>query len=222
MKIHPRRQRLIDLFGHDPLSLDEIAQAAIVVINDNVRRPDSFYRYDGNNKVIGFAWDLTHSNKVSNTHHAPLNGQTNWGGMNPSAGNGYPGWEGRIWVRFKQAPKSFSDDTFLDTLIHPYCGGGGTYDGLWKPVSTLVYETYGHKRPTGLRIPSTHFYSYQFMLFDSDFPQAKDIEDHKKLVTWNTLQDKQTAAARHSFKWEDQATLKFDKEFMAEFKKRAS
>jgi hypothetical protein len=221
MKIHPRKQYLINTFGHDPLTLDDLAECTIALINNELQRPNKFYGYTGGGKVIGFKWELVHQDKISNTHHAPLDGVTNWGGDHPSGVRGYPGWYGRVWVRFSVRSGSFGSDAFRTTLTHTGTGGGGAYDGPWQNISSIIYDNFGHKRPEGVFIPSTNMYSYDYRIFDSDFPKVKEIDEITKIKLWNLLKEKATAEFRHTYLWEDQHTKKLDTEFLAEYKKRA-
>lgn len=224
-KIHPQKQRFIDLFGHDPESLDELAIAVVAITSIEVNKPDEWRRYAGNNRTVGFAWEITHRESVSNSHHAPLDGHTNWGGSNKAAKGvtGYPGWEGRVWIRFAKEPGD-SSGAFRPTLTHPGTGGAGDYDGRWKTLSSKVYDlcrnrkngyTWLRNQQLEKKIPSTATYSWDFRFFDSDFPKIAETENYRKRLFWDLLKEAQSPQPTHSFVWEDPETVKFDKEFLA-------
>ena len=66
---------------------------------------------------------LTYTN-VSNTHHCPRNGVTNWG-CNNNLPRGYPGWDGRIEFNISHPIRTFGGDLFRNTGIHLGTGGSG-------------------------------------------------------------------------------------------------
>ena len=165
MNIHPRKQAVIDVWGRDPETLDELAQCAIKVLGTQKHR-----RYSDRDpsipiKVLGFSWDIAYR-QVSNTHHCPLDGKTNWGGNEPNLPRSYPGWFGRVWVRYSS---DASSDPFPATRTHTGTGGGGSYDGPWKRISSAQYNKYGHKRTKNM-YPSPCIYSWDYRFFDSDWP----------------------------------------------------
>jgi len=61
--------------------------------------------------------------KVSNTHHCPRDGVTNWGGGVPNAPRGYPGFEGVIEYQMSH-DIGFGSDVMRGLGIHTGTGGG--------------------------------------------------------------------------------------------------
>ena len=96
MKLHPKKKAVLDIYGREPRDLDDLGHCVIAVLNSqyasNSIRPNKNTKRI---KVAGLMWEIEHQASVSNTHDAPLNGVTNWGGRKPGAPHGYPGWYGR-------------------------------------------------------------------------------------------------------------------------------
>jgi hypothetical protein len=67
--------------------------------------------------------DITHLNRVSNSHDAPRNHDTNWSG-DPDKPTGYPGWHGRIEFKLSHEVPGFASTLFESTGIHLGTGGG--------------------------------------------------------------------------------------------------
>jgi hypothetical protein len=210
MKIHPRKQHLINVFGHDPESLDEVAQCVITIIDNALMREPKA----NNNKVVGFSWDISHSDQVSNSHQCPLDGHTNWGGRETKAQGvtSYPGWSGRVWIRYKHYSVGFSSDAFRNSLTYPGTGGAGGYNGPWDKLTTAIYEKYGYKARNMKHLPTTEVFSWDYRFFNSDFPSVKETDEIKKIKIWNILKGIGTAQVRHKFLWNDPQTEKFDRE----------
>jgi hypothetical protein len=68
--------------------------------------------------------DIRHSDDVSNSHHRPRNGVTNWGGRIAGAPRGYPGWDGRIEYQMSHELPGFSSELLRETGINTGAGGG--------------------------------------------------------------------------------------------------
>lgn len=90
----------------------------------------------------------------SNSHTAPRNGATNWGGYRDKEGvpRGYPGWRGRITFSVNHST-SFGSNYFENTPICTGSGGGGdpslSYDlQLWAADFPVIWEK--HCRDTWL------------------------------------------------------------------------
>ena len=63
---------------------------------------------------------------VSNSHHCPKNGITNWWSK-PDLPKGYPGWIGRIHIQV--TGRLFDQSIILSRLgVHIGTGGGGSYE----------------------------------------------------------------------------------------------
>lgn len=227
MKLHSRQQHIIDVYGREPQTLDEIAEATIAVLSQST-------------KVVGFAWNVHYERHSSNSHYAPINGVTNWGGRNsPDAPTGYPAMFGRVWIRYETNPEFMSlSDKFRDALSYPGTGGGGAYNGIWEPISHAVYKTrtfgrpnaHGHRKAIYL-YPQPDCYSWDYRFFLDDWPglqstilsesQAFDEEQDKQVV-WHKLNvqyyRRLEYSLHHNFKWEDPEVLRKDKEFIEIYK----
>ena len=110
--IDARKQRILKACGSEPRTMDELAWAVIKTIEST--KTD---QYNGQNlcKVVGFAWAMGHGT-VRNTHSAPMNGEQNWSASDPNIPTGYPGWNGRVWIRYKDRNTSGSSEAFRSTL----------------------------------------------------------------------------------------------------------
>lgn len=106
------------LNGLKPINLDELSIGIIKQLNDNL---------DKNNKIMLYKHALKYSDMVSNSHCKPRGKQSNFM-RDRKYPLGYPGWSGRVWVVFKHDTKSFSSNTFNNTLAHTGTGGAGLYN----------------------------------------------------------------------------------------------
>ena len=88
--MHKRQQHIVDIYGKEPETLDELAQACIAVISHHGA------------PVKGFAWNIHFDKTVSNSHHAPLDYKTNWCGRDKTAPRTHPGFYGRVWIRYEE------------------------------------------------------------------------------------------------------------------------
>lgn len=98
-------------------------------------------------------WEVNYYDHVSNSHSAPINGETNWGERKEGVPTGYPGFSGRIWGSYNPKDRSiseycgnFSHDRVIIPGLHTGSGGGG-----------------GDRK-----------FSYQFQFFLEDFPTFKE------------------------------------------------
>jgi hypothetical protein len=224
--LHPKQQHIVDIFGKEPETLDEVAKACIAVISANSTR------------VVGFAWTIGFAQEVSNSHNAPINGYTNWGGHDTRGDDrNYPGFGGRVWIRYAEDPDFMRcSDNFNKTLTYTGTGGGGSYNGPWDDISLATYGTrtrkdYRHRFV--YKYPNPKCYSWDYRFFSSDFPAlctdptvllADEIaafnhaEDEK--VIWNKLQNtyyrREKFALEHGFEWTDPELKAADEKFLAE------
>ena len=228
--MHKRHQNIIDIYGKQPETLDEIAEACIAVISKE------------SVKVVGFAWSIKHKSKVSNSHSAPLDGYSNWGGSDTRGPvRHYPGFAGRVWIRYESDPDFMSmSDSFAATLTHTGTGGGGSYEGLWSTISTAEYRTQTHpkdrRHKTIHAYPAVRCYSFDYRFFQSDFPLlhtdpkillAAEYEAFEKeqddLELWNKLQGnyflREKFELDHHFEWEDPETKAKDDKFIKQWRK---
>jgi hypothetical protein len=129
-------------------------------------------KIDPKGKILaGLALKLIWKDKVSNTHDAPRNGVTNWGGRTEGAPTGYPGWSGRIWVRYYPPVKStFGHDPVRGARVFTGTGGFGHYDGPWQPAYSAWYEL-NKSRKRRAHNGEPQCYSYDVRIFADDFPE---------------------------------------------------
>jgi hypothetical protein len=126
-KLDKFKKPIVDLYGKEPETLDELAECVIKVMN---QRSD----------VLGFQWDMWYSKCVSNTHNSPIGKPTNWG-CNDDLPRGYPGWAGRVWFRIRDR-NSFGSEVLANTLTYTGTGGYGGYHGPWENIGEALYELY--------------------------------------------------------------------------------
>ncbi len=216
----PIKQNVLKVFGRDPRTMDELAQCVIAVIESQQNR-DHWYnpkratrgkpREVANHRVVGFAWDIRHGD-VSNSHSAPEGYPQNWGAKE-GLPTSYPGWSGRVWIRYAKYPYSFGSSPFEKTLTHTGTGGAGSYDGLWRSICSAHYNRYGHVKSKD-QYPEPQCYSWDYRIFDADWPAL--TEQLEKERVWNRLADRPDRNLRHEFSWTDPETLVEDSAFIAE------
>ena len=206
MKLLPRKARILEIFGREPGTLDELAQCVVAVINHNIGAKSPA-------RVVGFAWDVRHSDKVSITHSSPEGYPHNWGGRDPDAPRGYPGWSGRVWIRYaNKTANSFGSAPFEKTLTHPGTGGGGAYNGSWENISHARWKRYGHTKSKNA-YPPIECYSWDYRFYEFDWPElARWVEKQR---VWSELSNKPLCLS-HKFEWNDAAVAAADLEFIAE------
>ena len=136
-----------------------------------------------NAQVLGLAFDMSWHESVSNTHSAPRGGVTNWGGRETfSDGSpkptGYPGWSGRVWVRYSGHRRNgcyLGSDPFSGSGMHTGTGGWGAYNGPWQPACTAYHKLRLHnnrkysRKVRGIQEPVC--YSWDCRAYASDFPE---------------------------------------------------
>ena len=190
-KIHSRKQKVLDIFGKDPEDLDELAECVITVINKQT-----------DNSVIGFCWCINFD-EVRNTHNCPANGKTNWGGRNPRVPTSYPGWSGRVWIRYNKAISG--SEPFYSTLTYPGTGGFGGYSGPWERVSSEYFKMHGHK--ISKDYPRPQIFSWDYSIFLDDWPCIYNNIEAQHII--NKLAGTKMSA-NHKYMWNDAATIKSD------------
>ena len=214
----PIKENILKVYGREPKTLDELAQCVIEVINSQENR-DSWYnpkkhkpREFKNHKVVGFAWEIARKELVSNSHSSPEGYSQNWGGK-PDLPKGYPGWSGRVWVRYADDPYSFSSSgTFQKTLTHTGTGGYGGYSGPWEGIGSARFRRYGHTKPKD-SYSEIHYYSWDYRFYDLDWPEiAKSYEKAEIIHHLGGPSPK----LKHYFNWTDPETEHRDNEFLAE------
>lgn len=186
------KKKILKLYGHDPRSLDELAECTIKVINEKAR-------------VAGLAWEIRHGT-VSNTHSCPINGVENWGERHKDRPTGYPGWNGRVWIRYAEINKGFGSDPFRETLTYPGTGGWGAYSGPWASLSSKWFNRFKFDRKKAY-YPEPQIYSWDYRFYDSDWP---DLDYYNLFDMINTGSKRN----KHYYIWEDEEIRNQDKEFV--------
>jgi len=202
----PIKRKILRVYGHEPDTLDDLAQCVIKMI-------------DRRQKVVGFAWDISHLENIRNSHNAPEGYPDNFGN-DKKLPTHYPGWSGRVWIRYAKPVRSTWHNMFDETLTHPGTGGIGTYNGPWTDVSSIRYYRYGRGIPKKFWYPEIESYSWDYKFYDLDWPLIAEIASKHKM--WNILTNEEGDTITHEFKWTDPDTLKADKEFIEETRALAS
>lgn len=211
----PRKQKILDIHGRDPETLDELAQCIINVINHPTTDYSKISGAPSRNKrkVVGFAWDITYQDVVSNSHNATEGKLTNWDGT-PDKPKGYAGFYGRVWIRYEVEPDGWWSDAFTNTLTHTGTGGAGSYYGLWETISRAYWTKFGHKKSTYNK-PAV--YSWDYKIFLDDWPGVALWLD--KCMNWATLRGDKISPINHKFQWEDPSIVEKDNELLEYIKK---
>lgn len=123
--------------------------------------------------VIWNNFDLRYSDKVSNSHRCPHNGETNWGGKKKDVPTGYPGWLGRFeyrveWVKKFSSAYPGSSEMWECTRIQSGTGGGGGF--------TL----HNGSKENGLQS-----FGFGVELFAADWPAMAN--EYDKAAVWKLL-----------------------------------
>lgn len=196
------KQALVDLHG-EPEDLDQLAWTIINIINDRG------YTLDG------FAWDMVYRNNVSNSHSSPINGVESWS-KGDNVPDGYPGWVGRVWVRYnpiaKEQKRSTASDPFYWTFTHTGTGGYGTYEGPWHRTFVRQYHRYGPQsrlRP----LQELDVYSWHYQFFIDDWPGVKYWKEKHELAEHLGLGGREIFDS-HRFEWTHPDALARDKQFL--------
>lgn len=217
--MNKKMKEIVEIFGKEPESLDELAHCVIAVIKSqkNSDWPTSRngkYKIFKNHNVVGFCWDIIYDESVSNSHWCPVEGVMNWGRRDKSSPTEYPGWMGRVWIRFKEDPYSFNaSDSFRKTLTHVGTGGGGVYNGIWTQLSIARYQMYGHTSPKD-SYPPIHCFSWDYRFYQQDWPKLeRSIQEERIISTLSGNFPK----LRHNFEWEDHETKIKDAEFLTRY-----
>lgn len=202
------KQRWLEIVGAEPASLNELAQGVIQVINS---QPATRSGRGRRVQVAGLQWQIDFG-QVSNSHDRPIRGITNWGGRVHGAPRDYPGWHGRVWVRYAAPIDSFGSDPWRSTLTYPGTGGFGSYDGPW----TRLYSTWfraGACRPRDWSEPQ--IFSWDFRFFLQDWPALERAIEAERISA--ILRDQKFYYAQHRFLWEDPRILALDKQWQQQY-----
>lgn len=199
-----RKQWLVETYG-EPETLEQLFELHKQVISSQL---------DRTNKLLGLAWSISYRERLSNTHYAPIHGETNWG-CKPEKPSGYPGFTGRVWIRMEHSPRngwvSWVSELFNKALSYPGTGGYGSYDGPWKAVSSAQYKMYGRQRDA--EFPEVVCYSWDYRFFSADYP----------LLVGNWIKDKMFDIIKTNVvpdiseyrEWNDPEQEELDKAFLS-------
>jgi hypothetical protein len=153
---------------HDVTSIDEMCEFIRSTTANNCYNSIR----DGRRLLLtGLALSMQWSDRVSNSHSCPINGTTNWD-CDDTLPTGYPGFNGRIALRFDRSPTGFSTD-----VLHGSCAHGGS--GGWRP-SVKVWKDVS-RRATDANLPG-HYTEYELRIYVEDFPKlARHMEQLKTM-----------------------------------------
>lgn len=183
------KDALLKAYGKEPSTLDELAEAVIASLKTDLN-------------VLGFAWRINYSNKVSNSHSSPINGVSNFT-REAGVPLGYPGFSGRVWLRTDNKPRSGISDNFARTCTRPGTGGQGGYSGPWEYISQFSY------RRSSSYVPSykVQCYGWDYRFFIEDFPLVAELVE--QIQTISNLKN-EPFSIEHRFEWTDPETAKAD------------
>lgn len=159
--------------------------------------------------VAGFSWKVRFSESVRNTHSAPQSGVRNFTG-DPDLPTGYPGFSGRVWIRYGDMPKRPGympgSDPFCRSLTYTGTGGSGGYNGPW----TASYsQWHRHKNVLSPEFPEPMIYSWDYKFFLADWPELEKIVAQQRLL--DSLVGENWAFEWHRYLWTDPEYIERDR-----------
>jgi hypothetical protein len=205
VSIDPRKKKILEIYGKEPSSLDELAECVIKVIENQKMLYTSGEYSDRNVRVLGFAWSINRDS-VSNSFRAPLDGVTN---LNQSKGKplSYSGWKGRVWVRLKYDQINLKN-IFDKTLTYVGSGGLGSYNGPWNDIYSF-YWSVSRKTNKIKFLSEPQIYSWTYEFFSSDWPNIE------KYCLFDIIKgDDANRIKNHVFEWTDPKVAKLDRRFL--------
>jgi hypothetical protein len=203
-----KKKYILDAYGREPASPDELAQCVIKVIESQLNGSHTHNHY----QVVGFAWDIRYSDLVSNSHSSPEGYPQNWEGRD-TAPRVYPGWSGRVWIRYADDTVSWGSSPFERTLTHTGTGGAGSYDGPWRSICSHRWNRYKNMRSIPAdAYPEPRCYSWDYRFYDLDWPLLAQWVEKPRM--WAELSG-QPWDNRHRFEWTDPEVLAEDARFIA-------
>jgi len=209
--MHPTKQKILDVIGSEPATLDELGNSLIKFLNTNTFS-SRFDRkiYHGLN-VVGLRWQVSYNHNVSNTHNCPLSGVTNWQCENDKP-RGYPGFSGRIWVRYEKHLDMWGSEGIEKYLGHTG-SGGATEGGPWSHIAKEYYTYYGARKRNKNNQPFNEpvIYSWDYRFYIDDWPLiAKMVEQKQTFELLKSTKFKMD----HTFMWYDENTAQRDLEML--------
>lgn len=202
------KQHWLKIVGAEPRDLDELAQGVIQVLNQQPATPSDRGRRV---QVAGLQWQINFG-RVSNSHDRPIQGTSNWGGRVPGAPHHYPGWKGRVWVRYARPVDSFGSDPWRSTLTWTGTGGFGGYDGPWSGIMGLWHRA---AREIQKQYPEPQIYSWDFRFFLQDWPLLERWVEAQRIEA--ILRGQKPPKLDHRFLWQDPEILALDDKFRSQY-----
>lgn len=126
-------------------------QTRLIELYNRVKQPWDSQRFYPTDSFTKVASKMVYDDCVSNTHHCPDGGVTNWGWSRRNNGlpTGYPGWRGDIsgaLVRDKRHMSSYPTTELLEFYkIKTGSGGGGNES--WRFEAHLFLDDWPSLRP---------------------------------------------------------------------------
>lgn len=214
------KEKLKKIYGPEPTSMDEVGNAILKIV-----RNYKDYKSGQNPIVLGFMWNMTWSKQVPNSHAAPEGFSTNWH-REKKLPLYYSGWVGRLWIRYKN-DLSFGSEALRNSLSHTGTGGSGTYNGIWGDISRNIHYWESHVFSKNLVskqtekylkkhiFPSNRYYSWDYIIFDNDWPLLNSELHYNTLWMIGKMEDSEYFYNNltHSFRWEESESLKKDNIF---------
>lgn len=198
--MHTRKQKWLDIVGSEPKNLDELFEGTKRVLQHCLEQNNP------NIKLHGLAWDIYYNNRVSNSHSCPLNGVTNWRSESDKP-TGYPGFQGRVWVRYSSRPSLFGSDVFKNTMTHTGTGGYGSYNGPWREITSVMYKS-KHQCADSIIYPM----SWDYKIFLDDW------EGLLPMLMLVKLRDTKIDIS-YNMEWTDPEALQQDKDIISTYKR---
>lgn len=195
------KNRLVETFGREPESLNDIAHAMIAVIN---QQSNGRKNVSANFKVLGLKWNLKRGLLIVNRDHT-------WGGRYLEKDN-IQSWSGDVWIRYDTTVKSSSSDPLKAALLYKTVdinsGSTPNQNNPWlKEVKAYRQVSKLHGNFISVKEPVC--YGFKCLFFEEDFPNiANEIS---KQDMWNILNDIKTKEYTHEFSWSDPETRERDK-----------
>jgi hypothetical protein len=169
--------------------------------------------------LVGISFKVSKGN-IGASHSAPVGERTRWGwGKDMKS---FPGWRGRIWLRFFRAPKNnigSPSDFFNHTLTHAGSGGGGDYNSPWSTISNIWWHRfksteapdYVHCLAGDSYLHCPNLWGWTFHFYDQDWPEfARAMEKRKLLATIKGDYNKRHELVYH---WECPSQAHHDSQF---------
>jgi hypothetical protein len=135
-----------DLYG-PPLSLQDLCDNVFKYANNH---------YLKKTELLGWGMQVKFTERASNTHSAPHNGQQNWHWSDDKP-KGYPGWHGRVWIFYNKQVDWCDENLFPNLRLYTGTGGYGMYDCRF-----CTYKTWDSQEVYPL--------SYDFRFYQADWP----------------------------------------------------